>query len=216
MTAHLDDLVVEVRRLMADRRRVILGITGAPGAGKSTVADALCQRIGPTSAVVGMDGFHLAQAELERLGRADRKGAPDTFDSWGYAALLQRLRTPGDHPVYAPVFRREIEEPVAGAVRVDPHVRLVITEGNYLLLDVDGWSVARSALDAAWYLEPDDDVRVERLVRRHVAFGKDSATARSWVTDVDEENARTVRGSRDGADLVIRLTDGATPGRRRG
>ncbi|MDQ4104710.1 MAG: nucleoside/nucleotide kinase family protein, partial [Actinomycetota bacterium] len=129
------DLVARAQGLAQCDGRRILGITGAPGAGKSTVARRLVKALAGAAVLVEMDGYHLAQVELERLGRVERKGAPDTFDAAGYVALLRRLRTPDAATVYAPEFRRAIEEPVAGAVPVPPGVPLVITEGNYLLLD---------------------------------------------------------------------------------
>jgi pantothenate kinase len=152
-----------------------------------------------------MDGFHLAQRELERLGRAGRKGAPDTFDAAGYRALLQRLRAAGgEEPVYAPEFRREIEEPVAGAIAVGPEVRLVITEGNYLLLDEGPWAGVAALLDETWYVDTPDALRVPRLVARHVAHGRAEADARRWVEASDEPNARRVAGTRARAAYVFR------------
>ncbi|MFD3325523.1 nucleoside/nucleotide kinase family protein [Streptomyces sp. NPDC058701] len=193
---------------LADRAgpggRSILGIAGPPGAGKSTVAAGLAEALGPDVAVVvPMDGFHLAGAELVRLGRADRKGAPDTFDAAGYTALLRRLREPGAQPVYAPAFDRALEEPIAGSIAVASHVPLVITEGNYLLHDAGEWARVRPLLDEAWYLAPDDGLRIGRLVDRHVRHGKDPADARAWVARSDEANARLVAPGRDRADLVL-------------
>lgn len=177
--------------------RRLLGIAAPPGGGKSTLAQALAEALPGRAVVVPMDGFHLAQAELERLGRAHRKGAPDTFDSAGYVALLRRLRQPvADETVYAPAFRREIEEPVAGAIAVPPSLPLVITEGNYLLLEAPHWREVVPLLDEAWYLEGDDAQRVERLCRRHEAFGRSPSAARQWVLSTDEPNARLVAQSR--------------------
>lgn len=192
--------------LMAAGRRVLLGLAGPPGAGKSTLAEALAAHCGARAVVVPMDGFHLAQAELQRLGRAGRKGAPDTFDAAGYAALLARLRAqrPGDPAVYAPAFRREIEEPVAGAIAVEAHVPLVITEGNYLLLDADGWAGVRPLLDACWWVEVDDALRRERLVARHRRFGRSADAARRWVEGTDEPNAQRIAAGRARADHVFR------------
>jgi pantothenate kinase len=198
----LDDLLARARRLAAGPRRV-LGLTGPPGAGKSTVAAAVVAALGPAAVLVGMDGFHLANAELRRLGRHDRKGAPDTFDAAGYVALLRRLRAAGPEAVYAPVFDRRLEESVAGAVRVDPWVPLVVTEGNYLLLDDGMWAQVRPLLDEAWYVEVDDALRVERLIRRHVAHGRPPAEAREWVLRSDEANARLVAATRHRADLLV-------------
>ncbi|MEU9033111.1 nucleoside/nucleotide kinase family protein [Streptomyces sp. NPDC048383] len=198
------DLTERARALAARGGRRILGIAGPPGAGKSTLAGRLAADLGPALAVVvPMDGFHLAAAELARLGRADRKGAPDTFDAAGYAALLRRLRDPDGSTVYAPTFDRTIEEPVAGSIPVAPGVPLVITEGNYLLHDAGEWARVRPLLDEAWYLAPDDALRVARLVDRHVRHGKDPAHARAWVDRSDEANARLVARGRERADLVL-------------
>ena len=183
--------------LLADGRRKLLGLVGAPGAGKSTLAAALLARLGTRAQVVPMDGFHLANVELQRLGRAGRKGAPDTFDSAGYVALLQRLRTQrADEIVYAPEFRREIEEPIAGAIAVLPQTQLVITEGNYLLHDAGAWLGVAPLLDETWYVDIDDAVREERLVRRHRHFGRSEAAARAWVESTDAPNARLVVATR--------------------
>ena len=152
-------LAARARSLIRPGRRVILGITGAPGAGKSTFAGALQRAMTGTAAVVGMDGFHLAQDELVRLGRQDRKGAPDTFDPHGYAALLRRLKDERDPFVYAPVFRRDLEDPIANHLRIDRATPLVITEGNYLLLDEEGWMLVRRQLDEVWFLDLPDEIR---------------------------------------------------------
>ncbi|MET9930797.1 MULTISPECIES: nucleoside/nucleotide kinase family protein [unclassified Streptomyces] len=185
-------------------RRRILGLAGPPGAGKSTLAARLVDRLGGLAVLVPMDGFHLAQAELVRLGRADRKGAPDTFDAAGYTALLVRLRTPEPGTtVYAPAFDRSLEEPVAGAVPVAPDVPLVVTEGNYLLHDEGAWAGVLPLLDEAWYLDLDARLRVPRLIDRHVRFGKDRARAEHWVHTSDEANARLVARGRDRAHLVV-------------
>lgn len=203
-SAVLNRLVERARLLAAPGRRRVLGIAGAPGAGKSTLAGRLVERLGGQAVLVPMDGFHLSQAELVRLGRADRKGAPDTFDAAGYAALLTRLRTPEPGAVvYAPAFDRSIEEPVAGSIPVAPAVPLVVTEGNYLLHDQDGWAPVRSLLDEVWFLEIDGAERVRRLVERHVRYGKARPYAERWVRESDEANARVVAGGRDRADLVV-------------
>ncbi|MEU0160117.1 nucleoside/nucleotide kinase family protein [Streptomyces sp. NPDC006261] len=200
------DLADRARRLTEAGQRRILGIAGPPGAGKSTLARRLADALEGRAVLVPMDGFHLSAAELERLGRADRKGAPDTFDAPGYAALLRRLRDPDPvHPVYAPAFDRALEEPVAGAVAVPPDVPLVITEGNYLLFGEGPWAPVCGLLDEVWYLDLDPQVRVERLVERHVRYGKPPAYARAWVESSDEVNARLVEGGQERADVVVRL-----------
>ena len=139
-----------------------------------------------------MDGFHLAGRELDRLGIAERKGAPETFDAAGYVALLRRLRGPDEETVYAPEFHREVEECYAGAIAVPSDVSLVITEGNYLLLDQGPWSKVRDLLDEAWFLVPNEDLRVARLVERHLHYGKTPEQAREWVQRSDERNAALV------------------------
>jgi len=194
-----------VKALLADGQRKLLGLVGAPGAGKSTLAMALHQAFAGVSQVVPMDGFHLANAELQRLGRAGRKGAPDTFDGAGYAALLRRLRQQDENEiVYAPEFRREIEEAVAGAIAVLPSTQLVITEGNYLLLDHGPWAGVAALLDDVWYVETDDALRTERLVQRHQHFGRSAQAASDWVDGVDEPNARLIAATRGRAQHVFR------------
>ncbi|MFD9429326.1 nucleoside/nucleotide kinase family protein [Streptomyces sp. NPDC060002] len=207
-----DDLLVRARGLLAGAggRRALLGIVGSPGSGKTTLAERLVRELNgagdPWVAHVPMDGFHLADVELDRLGRRDRKGAPDTFDAAGYAALLRRLReeTDGEDPVYAPGFERELEQPVAGAVPVPPTARLVVTEGNYLLVGTGAWPRVRAALDEVWFLEIDEDERIRRLVARHEEFGKPHEEAVAWVLGTDQRNAELVATTRARADLVVR------------
>ena len=197
-------LVERARSLAATGERRILGIAGPPGGGKSTVARAVVAELGELARLVPMDGFHLAQAELVRLGRRDRMGAPDTFDAAGYAALLQRLH--GDEPVvYAPEFRREIEEPIAGAIAIPRGTPLIVTEGNYLLLGDGDWGLVRPLLDETWYVETDEELRVQRLIQRHIQFGKTPEYARAWVMRSDERNAALVAATAHTADVLVRL-----------
>jgi pantothenate kinase len=166
----------------------------------------LARRLDPEGgwvANVPMDGFHLADEALVRLGRRGRKGAIDTFDGDGYLALLQRIRSETDRTVYAPAFERVIEQPIAGSIAIEPTIGLVVTEGNYLLAEAAPWPSVRTAIDEVWYCEADDALRVERLVARHVEFGKPEAAARRWVERVDEANTRLVVATRGSADLVI-------------
>jgi pantothenate kinase len=197
-----------VRSLVKRSGRVLLGLVGPPGAGKSTLAAALLAEFPRIAQVVPMDGFHLANVELERLDRRGRKGAPDTFDAHGYVALLRRLLAQGDDEiVYAPEFRREIEEPVAGAIPVLPSTQLVITEGNYLLLDEGAWAQVSGLLDETWYVDIPDTLRVDRLTRRHVQFGRSADAAAAWVANTDEPNARLIEASRARASYVFRWDD---------
>ncbi|MBV9757358.1 MAG: nucleoside/nucleotide kinase family protein [Alphaproteobacteria bacterium] len=203
----LAGLVERARRLAGSKRRSILGICGAPGAGKSSLAAALLAALGGGAALVPMDGFHLANSELVRLGRRDRKGAIDTFDGAGYVALIRRLRAADEPVVYAPEFRREIEEPIAGAIAIPRDMPLVITEGNYLLVDADPWNALAGLLDQTWYLDPPEDVRQERLIARHIAFGKPRDVARSWSLGPDQQNAELIAATRPAADLIITNID---------
>ncbi|MGI4857085.1 MAG: nucleoside/nucleotide kinase family protein [Janthinobacterium lividum] len=191
-----------LRRLTTDGRRRILGLAGAPGAGKSTFAEAIVAAFPGKAVIVPMDGFHLANVELARLERASRKGAEDTFDSAGYVALLRRLRAQReDEIVYAPTFRREIEEPIANAIPVPFDVPLVITEGNYLLFEQGHWKDVRSALDEVWYVNVDAELRQQRLVARHMLFGRSESAAKLWVAQTDDVNAALIDATRARADL---------------
>jgi len=197
-------LIARATQLAEQGERRILGIAGPPGGGKSTVARQVVAELGERARLVPMDGFHLAQAELVRLGRRERMGAPDTFDAAGYAALLTRLKS--DEPVvYAPEFRREIEEPIAGAIAVPRQVPLVVTEGNYLLLQDERWAPVRDLLDETWYVETDEELRVQRLIQRHIEFGKTPEYARAWVVRSDERNAEIVARTASSADILVRL-----------
>ncbi len=206
-----DQLVERARRLVAAaaadsaRGRRILGLTGPPGAGKSTLAQAIVGALAGEAEYLPMDGFHLATAELRRLGREDRKGAPDTFDGAGFVELLRRIGTPAPDVVYAPAFNRSIEDAIAGSIAIEAAVPLVVTEGNYLLLDVGPWSRIRGLVDEVWYLDQVSERRIRRLVDRHVWFGRDRLEAEAWVQRSDEANAALVATTRERADLLVEV-----------
>ena len=183
--------------------RIIIGIVGKPGAGKSTLSSFLIENLPRESVVlVPMDGYHLSNKELDSLGRRDRKGAPDTFDSFGYAALLQRIAA-STEDVYFPVFHREIEESIAAEGVVTAKTRIVLTEGNYLLHSQDGWKDVASILTESWYVEVDDVLRLERLIDRHHFYGKERQAAHDWAHGTDENNARLVEGTKKLAGFLV-------------
>jgi pantothenate kinase len=203
----VSELVARARVLAGPRGRALLGVVGAPGAAKSTFAAALAERLradGVSVALVPMDGFHHPQAELVARGLRDVMGRIDTFDADGYLALLRSLRD-RDRTVSAPDFDRTVEEPVADAIHVGPEIDLVITEGNYLLDDEPPWPDVRATLDQVWFVETDEATRVERLLARHIEFGKTEDEARRWMTRVDGPNALRIQATRGRADLVVDL-----------
>ena len=191
-----------LQALLAGERRVILGITGPPGAGKTAMASQIASTTGG-AVHVPMDGFHLADVQLQRLGRLDRKGAVDTFDVYGYLALLQRIRRQDTEIVYAPAFDRDIEQPVAGSIDIAPTARLIVTEGNYLLDSDEPWPDVRRTLDEVWFVDLATDERRRRLIARHIEFGKSPEQAKAWVRAVDDPNAERVERVRHLADLVL-------------
>lgn len=220
----LGDLADRAYAAVTSSSRVILGMTGAPGSGKSTLVHALLAELisrprplaagrSPGGEVAGepwvvqvpMDGFHLADASLERLGLLERKGAPETFDGHGYAELLGRIADPAqrDLTIYAPTFERDIEQPIAGAIAVPPSASLIITEGNYLLLPGDPWHRVRQYLAQVWHCDTDDARRKEQLIRRHTEHGKSPEEAREWALGPDEDNAIKVIEASAGADVVV-------------
>ncbi len=195
------ELTERVERLLTRGGRV-LGIAGPPGAGKSTLAADVVQAFGNRAQLLPMDGFHLADEELARLGRAARKGAPDTFDVDGYLVALRRVRA-REHDVLVPRFDRHLEAAIAGAIRIATTTELVVTDGNYLLLADGQWAGVASMLDEAWMLRPDDHHRREQLVARHIAHGRSPAAAADWVASVDEPNAALIIAGSRPADLVV-------------
>jgi len=203
-----DEALRRARALAGLGRRSVLGIAGPPAAGKSTLAGWLARELGDACALVPMDGFHLADVELSRIGLRDRKGVPASFDGYGYVALLRRIvaqRAGGEPIVYAPAFARDLEQALAGALPVPADVPLVITEGNYLLVDEAPWRDVRPLLTEVWYCDLAAGLRRRRLLARHREFGKERAEAESWMAAVDDPNAELISATRDRADAVIEM-----------
>lgn len=196
-------LVARGRALAGQGGRRLLGIAGSPGSGKSTLAAEVAEALGELAVLVPMDGFHLAQAQLVALDRAGRKGAIDTFDGGGFAHLLGRLKAADEPVVYAPAFRRDLEEPIAGAVAVPAGVPLVVVEGNYLLAEGGGWERVRPLLDEVWFLLPDESVRLDRLIARHMAFGRDRTAAEDRSLGSDQVNADLIARTSGRADVLV-------------
>lgn len=212
LVAGLDALTARARRHVQPGTRRLLGITGSPGAGKTTLAVKLVESLNAdadplVSVHLLMDGFHLANATLDRLGRRDRKGALDTFDGWGFVALLERLRAELGHPVYAPSFRRTVDEPIAGEIAVPAGVPLVVVEGNYLLVDAEPWRRVRALLDEAWFCVTPEQARLERLVDRHTRHGRTAEASTAWAQAVDGRNAVLIERTQVRADLLVSGTD---------
>jgi pantothenate kinase len=209
MPAHsrlsFDQLAERATDLAGRGRRTILGVTGAPGAGKSTVAAALMSQLGDAATIVSMDGFHLNSQVLDNLGLLDRKGAPDTFDVGGYVALLKRLLHQDEDVIYAPEFRRDLEESIGSAVPVLRTTPLVITEGNYLLLGSGQWPRVRELLDEVWFITLPDSVREDRLIKRHIDFGRSAAEAEEWVRENDALNAQLINETASNSDLCVEI-----------
>jgi len=205
----VDAAVARAVALAGGAGRTVLGIAGAPGAGKSTLARRVVAAVdaahGPGTAVqVPMDGFHLANAALDALGRRDRKGAIDTFDAAGYVALVRRLVAADEDVVWAPDFDRRVDEPVAGSIAVPRATRLVVSEGNYLLDGDTPWSALSDLFTETWACVVDDGVRVDRLVGRHMRHGRDHGAARAWALEVDGVNAARVAATLRRASRTVR------------
>jgi pantothenate kinase len=195
-----EDLATWIVERAGSADRYVFGVAGPPGSGKSTLASRLGDEL--SAPVVPMDGFHRSNVELAALGLSEVKGAPETFDAGAFVELVRRLRRPRSE-VTCPTFDRTIDEPLADQVRVTPADVVVIVEGNYLLLDEAPWAGLAGLFDAVAFLDVPDDVRIERLVERHVAFGRERSDAVDFVRDSDEANTRRIAAGRARADVLV-------------
>jgi pantothenate kinase len=169
--------------------RTIIGIVGKPGGGKSTLSKFLLKGMDSTLvSVVPMDG----------------KGAQDTFDVNGFKTLIERIKLDNVDPIYYPIFDRSIEESIAAQGVVYPSTRVVIVEGNYLMHDGDGWQEISPLLDQSWYAFLEEDIRISRLISRHIAFGKDPESAKAWAKGSDQVNAELIEAGVGRCDFLIR------------
>ena len=186
--------------------RLLVGITGSPGAGKTTIGERLVADLGPEAQLLSMDGFHLPQARLVELGRRERMGAPDTFDVAGFVLLLRELRA-DNTTVLIPEFDREREEAGPNVATITRDIRIVVVEGNYLLVDdpETDWSHVAPILDVTFFVDIDDDTRLRRLIARHERFGKSPAEARAWSLGPDAANAAIIDRTAARADHRVRL-----------
>jgi pantothenate kinase len=195
-------LADEIRRRAEGRGRFITALAGPPGAGKSTLAEAVVAALGPEARVVPMDGFHYDDAVLNARGLRSRKGAPETFDVLGFLTLMQWLRAGGE--VAIPVFDRSLELSRAAADIVGDQHRFLVVEGNYLLLDEAPWTGLTAYFDLTGFIDVPEAELDRRLLERWTHFGKTPEAARAWIDGNDMPNIRRVtRGSRV-PDVVVR------------
>jgi pantothenate kinase len=189
--------------------RYLLGIAGPPAAGKSLLASALVDELNHRvdsdyARVVPLDGFHLRNSVLDMRGLRPIKGAPETFDAAAYAKKLEELQVQTLSPVSCPAFDREgLEEPTDDGILIPTRTRVIIAEGNYLLLDRAPWGRVRSALSQVWYLDVDIATAESRLLARHRSIGNDEDTVRQRVYGNDLENFRLVESTASRAERII-------------
>jgi pantothenate kinase len=201
--ATVDHIVTLARALPG--RRVVIGIAGGPGVGKSTIAADVVARLGTEAAYVPMDGFHMRHAKLESLGTVKDKGAPHTFEGQAFAEFLQRLRD-ATTDIPGPGYSRAIEDVVDDQFMVPASARILVTEGNYLLLATAPWWRVRPLIDLAVFITLDRGKTRERLLARHAEHGLFTADhIREHVDRIDLANYDLVQRSAGRADIVIAL-----------
>jgi pantothenate kinase len=183
--------------------RYLVALAGPPGAGKSTLAADLVTALGKGAKAVPMDGFHYDDAVLIARGARDRKGAPDTFDVQGFLHLLRRLRT--EDEVAIPLFDRELEISRAGADIVTAADRVLVVEGNYLLLNESPWPQTAPLFNLTVWIDVPESELDRRLLARWAHYGKTPDQARAWINGNDMPNIRRVTQNSRPADVVLRF-----------
>ena len=196
------ELAAVIRQKATGQGRFLTALAGPPGAGKSTLAAELVAALGQGAKAVPMDGFHYDDRVLISRGARDRKGAPDTFDAQGFFHLLRRLRSEGE--VAIPLFDRDLEISRAGADIVTPEDRLLVVEGNYLLLNEAPWPQAAPLFDLTVWIDVPEAELDRRLLARWAHYGKTPAQARAWIDGNDMPNIRRVTRNSRAADVVVR------------
>jgi pantothenate kinase len=198
-------LIRKATDLLRVDERVLLGITGPPGAGKSTLSRELKIALGDSVQIVEMDGFHLSRERLRELGRLDRMGAIDTFDAEGFVDLVRKVRDSNGTTIYAPRFHRDSGTSVENSIAIEASVQLVIVEGNYLLMPTLPWVELRSLLDEVWYCEREESSRIEGLIARRKKYGQSELEAREWALGSDLRNAEQIQETKSQADTIVKL-----------
>ena len=203
----VDLLVDEINALLhSNNLRTIIGIVGKPGAGKSTVVSEIRNQFSADEvAIIPMDGYHLSNEELIKLGRRNRKGAPDTFDVAGFVSLVTKVKyeIAKDHTF--PIFHREIEASKVDEGIVLRNTKVIVIEGNYLFSEEFNWNKVFPLLDQSWFIEIDDEIRMQRLIARHIKYGKTPQEAKEWSRGSDEANAEFIAKSANRAERIIKL-----------
>jgi pantothenate kinase len=200
-------LVEEIETLLqGSKPRTMIGIVGKPGAGKSTIVTEIQKQFSTEEvAIIPMDGYHLSNEELIKLGRLERKGAPDTFDVEGFISLITRVRNEIGKEHTFPIFHREIEASKADEGIVLRNTKVIVIEGNYLFSEEHNWSEVFPLLDQSWFIEIDDEIRMQRLITRHIKYGKTPQEAEEWSRGSDELNARFIEKTAARAGNIIKL-----------
>lgn len=201
-------LVIEIIRRSKTVSRLLVAIAGPPGSGKSTLADVLCARLNAenaSSVVLPMDGFHLDNTILDQLGLRHRKGAPETFDGDGFVNLVSTIKESRES-VDVPVFDRARDRVVDGVSRITPDHRIILAEGNYLLLDENPWAQLLPLFDMTVFVNPGIDILTERLIRRWLDNGHTYDEAEKRALSNDIPNAQRVLDQSVAAEFQVGMT----------